>query len=167
MKTYICTKVIHAVPAKMVNGCPWPDGLPLPDTKESVVDCCSGIEMCRPRIEDGYIYNTSKDDQYTQLMSAADFEAMCRPAESMAFGDALVAMKHGERVARHGWNGKDMYVFLAHEPDFVTDADISAFDQQEVEVGDMLVMKTAQNTFQPGWLASQADMLAEDWYIVE
>ena len=57
--------------------------------------------------------------------------------------------------------------FLAFEPDFVTDADISAFDQQEVEVGDMLVMKTANDTFQPGWLASQADMLAEDWFVVE
>lgn len=82
------------------------------------------------------------------------------------FGDAIRAMKDGERVARMGWNGKGMYVFLAHEADFVTDADISAFDQMEVEVADMLVMKTAQDTFQPGWLASQADMLAEDWYIV-
>ena len=85
----------------------------------------------------------------------------------MTFGDALVALKQGQRVARKGWNGKEMYVFLAYEADFVTDADISAFDQLEVEVGDMLVMKTAQNTFQPGWLASQADMLAEDWHIVE
>ena len=87
--------------------------------------------------------------------------------ENMTFGEALEAMKCGERVARKGWNGKDMYVFLAHEPDFVTDADISAFDQLEVEVCDVLVMKTAQNEFQLGWLASQADMLAEDWYIVE
>jgi hypothetical protein len=86
--------------------------------------------------------------------------------KNMTFGDAIEALKDGERVARKGWNGKDMYVFLAHEADFVTDADISAFDQLEVEVHDMLVMKTAQDTFQPGWLASQADMLAEDWYIV-
>ena len=86
--------------------------------------------------------------------------------KKMTFGDAIEALKDGERVARKGWNGKDMYVFLAHEADFVTDADISAFDQLEVEVHDMLVMKTAQDTFQPGWLASQADMLAEDWYIV-
>lgn len=89
------------------------------------------------------------------------------PCKDMTFGDALEAMKDGERVAREGWNGKNMYVFLAHEADFVTYADISEFDQLDVEVADMLVMKTAQNTFQPGWLASQADMLAEDWYIVE
>lgn len=87
--------------------------------------------------------------------------------ENMTFGDALEAMKCGERVARKGWNGKGQYVFLAHEPDFVTDADISAYDQMEVEVCDVLVLKTAQDKFQVGWLATQTDMLAEDWYIVE
>lgn len=89
----------------------------------------------------------------------------CVPVGS--FGFALEAMKNGERVARCGWNGKNMYVFLAHEPDFVTDADISAYEDMEVEVSDVLVMKTAQDSFQLGWLASQADMLADDWYIVE
>lgn len=166
MKTYICTKVIHAVPVKMVNGWPWPDGLPMPVVKERV-DPSDGWCSRFPTVEEGYLYTTDADDMDPQFMSAEDFEAMCRPTESMAFGYALEALKHGERVARKGWNGKYMYIFLACEPDFVTDADISAFDQQEVEVGDMLVMKTAQNTFQPGWVASQADMLAEDWYIVE
>lgn len=167
MKTYICSKVIHAVPTKMVNGIPWPEGLPLPQISEpQKIDEHVGC-TCEVRIEDGYMFTTSKDDKYPQYMSAAEFEKSCRSAEDMTFGDALEAMKHGERVARKGWNGKDMYVFLAYEADFVTDADISAFDQLEVEVGDMLVMKTAQNTFQPGWLASQVDMLADDWYIVE
>lgn len=169
MKTYICTKMIHAVPTKMVNGVPWPDGLPMPkvtEVQEPAVDCCCNIKR-ELTIEDGYMYTTSPEDKYPSFMSKAEFEAMCRCADAMTFGDALDAMKRGERVARHGWNGKDMYVFLAYEPDFVTDADLSAFDQLEVGVGDMLVMKTAQNTFQPGWLASQADMLAEDWYIVE
>lgn len=170
MKTYICTKVIHAVPTKTVNGIPWPDGMPLPQVHEihdiHETDEHSGC-TCDVHIEDGYMYTTSEDDKYPRFMSKDNFEAMCRSAENMTFGDALEAMKQGQRVARKGWNGKNMYVFLAFEPDFVTDADISAFDQMEVEVGDMLVMKTAQNTFQPGWLASQADMLAEDWYIVE
>ena len=87
-------------------------------------------------------------------------------ARKLTFGQAIERMKDGERVSRIGWNGKGQYVFLAHEADFVTDADISAFDQLEVEVHDMLVLKTAQDTFQPGWLATQTDMLAEDWYVV-
>ena len=167
MKKYIYRKVIHAVPTKMVNGCPWPEGLPLPEISETpqIDEHCGST--CEVRIEDGYMFTTSKDDRYPQYMTAAEFEKVCRSADDMTFGDALDALKQGQRVARKGWNGKDMYVFLAYEADFVTDADISAFDQLAVEVGDMLVMKTAQNTLQPGWLASQADMLAEDWYIVE
>ena len=166
MKNYICTKVINAVPVKMVNGCPWPDGLPLPEISEpaQISEHCGN--SCEVHIEDGYMFTTSKDDRYPQYMSAAEFEKIFRSTEAMTFGDALEALKDGERVARKGWNGKGMYVFLAHEADFVTDADISALDQLDVEVHDMLVMKTAQDTFQPGWLASQADMLAEDWYIV-
>ena len=163
MKTYICTKMIQAVPAKMVNGVIWPDGLPLPEVKDTGCNECGGNTV----ITDGYMYTASPEDRWPQFMEAAEFEKHCRPAISMTFGDAIEAMKNGKRVARHGWNGSGMYVFLAFEPDFVTDADISAFDQQEVEVGDMLVMKTANDTFQPGWLASQADMLADDWYIVE
>lgn len=167
MKTYICTKMIHAVPTKMVNGCPWTEGLPLPQVPEKTADECCCDLTCVVKIEDGYLYTASPEDNYPQFMSAADFEVMCRSTEAMTFGDALDALKRGERVARKGWNGKGQYVFLAYEPDFVTDADISAFDQQEVLVGDMLVLKTAQDAFQPGWLATQSDLLAEDWYIVE
>ena len=112
-------------------------------------------------------YKVVYPDGYVSWSPKKVFEEAYRPTDGMNFGLAIEAMKIGERVARKGWNGKDMYVFLAYEADFVTDADISAFDQLEVEVADMLIMKTAQNTFQPGWLASQADMLADDWYIVE
>lgn len=163
MKTYIYQKTINAVPAKMVNGAIWPDGLPLPEVKDTGCQECG----CTNVITDGYLYTANGDDRFPMFMEAAEFEKYCRPAISMNFGDALEALKDGKRVARQGWNGKDMFIFLAYEPDFVTDADISAFDGKEVIVGDMLVMKTAQDTFQPGWLASQADMLAEDWYIVE
>ncbi len=167
MKNYIMSKVIKAVPVKMVNGCFWPEGLPLPQPKLTPAPCgdcaCKDVGV---HIEEGYMFLTEQDANYPQYMKAEDFEACCREADNMDFGDAIAVMKDGAKVARKGWNGKDMYVFLAYEADFVTDADISAFDGKDVEVGDMLVLKTAQDTFQPGWLASQADMLAEDWYIV-
>lgn len=166
MKTYICTKVIHAVPVKMVNGWPWPEGLPMPVVKERVDPTDGWCSRC-PAVEEGYLYTTDADDMNPQFMNTEDFEAMCRPTDSMAFGDALEAMKHGERVARKGWNGQGMYIFIAFEPDFTTDADISALDNKPVDVGDVICMKTAKDSFQLGWLASQADMLSEDWYIVE
>ena len=113
------------------------------------------------------MFLTEENGTYLEFMKAEEFETVCRCADNMDFGDAIAVMKDGAKVARKGWNGEGMYVFLAYEADFVTDADISAFDGRDVEVGDMLVLKTAQDTFQPGWLASQADMLAEDWYIVD
>ena len=167
MKTYICTKMIHAVPAKMVNGCFWPEGLPMPKVSNIPQPSENCGCTCEVQVVEGYMFTTSADDRYPQFMSKDEFKKFCRSTEAMTFGDALEALKNGKRVARKGWNGKDMYVLLGRDVEFTTDADLSAFDDQEVEVGYALVMKTAQDTFQPGWLASQADMLAEDWYIVE
>lgn len=167
MKTYICTKVIHAVPIKMVNGVPWPDGLPLPKVDEITepVDCCCNIKS-ELRIEDGYMYTTSQDDKYPQYMSAADFEAMCRSTDDMTFGDALEALKHGERVARKGWNGKNQYVELACCVSYVN-RDQLAVNVNHKNIGNKALAFCGTSGVQLGWLASQADMLAEDWYIVE
>ena len=165
MKQYIGTKIVHAEPAFKLTGIRGDckvanqvlNAAQLADCKQSGWEFTDQQEGYRVRYEDGYESWSPKEV----------FEDAYRQTDGMNFGLAIEAMKNGERVARKGWNGKDMYVFLAYEADFVTDADISAFDLVEVEMGEMLVMKTAQDTFQPGWLASQADMLADDWYIVE
>ena len=84
----------------------------------------------------------------------------------MNFGQALEALKQGKKVSRTGWNGKGMFLFLADNIEFTTKADLSK--QSHLE-GDLthpsIVMKTADNKFVVGWLASQTDMLAEDWVI--
>ena len=72
----------------------------------------------------------------------------------MTFGNALEQVKAGYRIARTGWNGKNMHVYLQTPP---------AGDHTTLPY---LVMFTAQGVHQPGWLASQADMLAEDWLVV-
>lgn len=82
------------------------------------------------------------------------------------FSDALINIREGNRVSRKGWNGKGMYVFLANNIQFDTDADISEFNGFDVSVSDLLVLRTAQGTFQPGWLATQSDLLADDWYVL-
>lgn len=79
----------------------------------------------------------------------------------MTFGNALESLKEGKRVARTGWNGKGMYLFLAQGED------IKACTGINEECVDVICMKTAQNTVVFGWLASQTDMLAEDWVTVE
>lgn len=77
----------------------------------------------------------------------------------MDFGDALRALKTGKYVRREGWNGKGMHLYL--EDWFEMKLKFTGRKYEPV-----IVMYTAQQTYQPGWLASQADMLAEDWEIV-
>ena len=74
------------------------------------------------------------------------------------FGSAIAALKEGWKVARKGWNGKNMYLTLIHAGNAV----YRGYDMQ-----DCIGIKTANNLMQPGWLASQIDILAEDWEVVE
>ena len=112
-------------------------------------------------------YEVRYQDGYVSWSPKEVFEAAYRRTDGMNFGLALEAAKKGMRIARKGWNGKGMYVFLVHGMDFCTDADLSELDDQDVEVLDCLVMRTATGAFCPGWLASQTDMLADDWTVLD
>lgn len=84
------------------------------------------------------------------------------------FSDALDLLKSGERVARAGWNGKGMFLYLvpANSYPAQTGAAKSYWgDNALVPYGAYIAMKTAQENVVP-WLASQTDVLAEDWDIV-
>ena len=166
MKTYICKKTIQAVPAKMVNGIVWPEGLPLPQIGEpkQIDEYCGGT--CEVRIEDGYMFTTSKDDKYPQFMTSKEFEMTCRSTEDMTFGDALDAAKLGKRIARKGWNGKNQYVELATCISYISN-DCNAVNVEHNNIGNKALAFVGTSGVQMGWLASQADMLAEDWYIFE
>ena len=86
----------------------------------------------------------------------------------MNFGKAIEAMKKGEKVTRKGWNGKGMFLFLAKSTDIETDADLTVCEHMQGNlVMPSIVMKTADDKFCVGWLASQTDMLAEDWMTIE
>lgn len=80
----------------------------------------------------------------------------------MDFGKALDALKNGRRVARLGWNGKGMWIVLIHPGNAMHTSTAGGFRMQPC-----IGMKTAESTMQPGWLASQADLLSDDWEVVE
>ncbi len=96
----------------------------------------------------------------------------------MNFGDAIQALKGGKKVARVGWNGKGMWLVLMpalYLPPFNSqEPGAKVNDRTAKHIGEdtpldcqpYIVMWTALQQWQPGWLASQADMLAEDWMIV-
>ena len=156
MKQYIGTKMVMAAPAVRMD-----------DGQGNV-----RIELLKhnpiPKAGDAVDmgYKVVYPDGYESFCPQDAFEKAYREADGMPFGLAIEAAKLNKRIARKGWNGKDMYVFLGREVEFGTSADVYEFADREVEVGNMLVIRTAAGTLQPGWLASQADMLADDWYIV-
>lgn len=85
----------------------------------------------------------------------------------MDFGEAIRELKNGKKVSRSGWNGKRMFLFLTSSIDFSTNADLSSMDGCEGDLtNDSIVMKTADDRFVVGWLASQTDMLSDDWGVV-
>lgn len=82
------------------------------------------------------------------------------------FGWALSQLRAGKLVRRSGWNGKGMWLVLVNgsrqemrEGSPYHNAGLLG----KVTIGAHIDMYTAQGTMQPGWLASQADLLAEDW----
>ena len=90
--------------------------------------------------------------------------AYCEVGQGMSFGDALKALKAGQRVARTGWNGKGMWLWIPEALDeFCTKVFVCGDDA--FETAPWIGMKTADNKFVP-WLASQTDVLAEDWEVL-
>ncbi|MES5883182.1 MW1434 family type I TA system toxin [Bacillus cereus group sp. MG21] len=86
----------------------------------------------------------------------------------MEFCDVLYHLKHNERrIARKGWNGKGMYLYHvpANEYPPTTPMAKKEFGGKNVPYGAYIAMKTAQGNVVP-WLASQTDLLADDWVIL-
>lgn len=86
----------------------------------------------------------------------------------MNFGWALGMLKSGQRVYRSGWNGKDMFIFLVPGSTFeVNRAPLLGIypEGTQIQYHAHIDMKTAQGYVVP-WLASQADLLAEDWELL-
>jgi hypothetical protein len=94
----------------------------------------------------------------------------------LSFGNAIDALKEGCRVARKGWNGKGMFLFLLPANDGIPVSAISDPALREVirsETGKetfdaygSIRMWTADKKVLTGWLASQTDMLSNDWFVL-
>lgn len=83
----------------------------------------------------------------------------------MDFGDAIKAMKNGSKVQREGWNGKNQYIELAMCISY-KNADGKMINAEHEAIGNCAIAFVGTSGVQLGWLASQADMLAKDWKIV-
>ena len=84
----------------------------------------------------------------------------------MGFGVAIDAARSGKKIARRGWNGKNQYVQIASCISYIS-PDGQTVNADHENIGNRAFAFVGTSGVQIGWLASQADMLANDWYIVE
>lgn len=85
---------------------------------------------------------------------------------TFSFGDAIKYLKRGLRVARKGWNGKEQFIELASGISYA-DPDGAITNADHAAIGNQAIAFVGTSGVQLGWLASQADMLAEDWVFAE
>lgn len=102
-------------------------------------------------------------------------EEMKEQQAQFDFGMAISFLKDGEKVARKGWNGKGMFIYLVQGSEVPAGklrneakehVTRTAQDTTPVKINAHIDMKAADGSVVIGWLASQTDMLAEDWIIV-
>lgn len=118
---------------------------------------------------DGGRGNVPTHEGYVSWSPADVFEKAYQPTTGMNFGHALELVKQGKRVARAGWNGKGMFIFLVAGSRFTVNREplLSILGEgTEVDYHGHVDMRTATGQIVP-WLCSQTDMLADDWMIVE
>ncbi len=116
-------------------------------------------------------YEVEYENGYKAWSPKEVFDAAYRPIDGLTFGLAIEALKMGKKVARAGWNGKGGWLRLVlsiHDiPRSGTNLPVYRLTcEDDATALPWIGMKTADNKFVP-WLASQTDMLAEDWQVVD
>ena len=155
MKQYIGTKVIEARPMNRGEYNEY-RGWTIPANENPA--------------DEGYL--VKYPDGYESWSPKAVFEEAYRETDGMNFGLAIEAAKKGKKISRRGWNGKGMYViYRTGYPEGIpcnkNTADAVGIPEGTLfKVRPYLQMKCVDDTFQM-WMASQSDILADDWYIVE
>lgn len=143
--------------------------------------------------EDGGQSNHPNHKGYISWSPKEVFEKAYRPITGMTFGLAIEALKLGKRVSRAGWNGKGMYLWLKDAQvvklpwvrdqnlaDTIRDNGfVTAMDDNDPELGNTKAIlaigticmfthdSTGRKAVLTGWLASQSDILSEDWRVLE
>jgi len=161
MKQFIGVKLIHAKPMTRAEYNAY-RGWELP-ADENVSDAGFLVEYL-----DGGKANTPDHAGYVSWSPEDVFNRAYKPTDGMSFGLAVEAMKQGFKVSREGWNGKGMFLYYVtadYYPVKMPAAKSFFGENSLVPYRDYIAMKTANNDVVP-WVASQSDILCNDWSIV-
>lgn len=111
-----------------------------------------------PSLKDGNAgYAVVYEDGYRSWSPKDVFEESYESFDKMDFSKALHLIKLGFDLARHSWNAPDQYITIIHAGNAV---------YRGLPMQDCLALKNAKNEMQPGWVPSQGDLFANDWYVV-
>lgn len=115
-----------------------------------------------------YIITGVRGEQYPCKpdVFAKSYETVTDGSDGMTIGQAISALEDGKRCARKAWNGKNQYIELVYNASYI-DADGKLVNAKHDTSGNKVIAFVGTSGVQLGWLASQADLLSKDWYIVE
>lgn len=147
MQKYIGTKIIEAEPAIKKGGKVYLLSEPIPKTMDL--------------IEEGY--KVVYENGYESWSPKEVFEDAYKPIEGLSFGIAIELLKKGRKVARKGWNGKGIFIEL-QRPDANSKM---SHPYIFIDTTGLLTDNPDAPKNRVPWLASQTDMLSNDWIIVE
>ncbi|MEC7473136.1 MAG: DUF2829 domain-containing protein [Pseudomonadota bacterium] len=124
---------------------------------------------------DGGERNHPNHQGYISWSPKEVFERAYRETRGMSFGLAIEAMKLGKKVCREGWNGKGMWVAMSPGSQFAPEHakpghaayHLAHGRSEPITLCPHIDMKAADGTLVIGWLASQTDMLADDWMTLD
>lgn len=162
MPAYYGTKKIWALRLADVVG-----GALIPDDPNFAPIVVTPEWVAKHKPEPGGYYVTYPDG-YKSYSPAAPFEEAYQRNGALSFGHALFALQAGHRLARDGWNGKNMFIFLVGGSEFkVNRAPLTQFYDvgTPVTYRPHIDMKAVDGSIGV-WVASHSDMLARDWRIV-
>ena len=114
---------------------------------------------------EGYLVKYS--DDYVSWSPKDVFDRAYRAFDGgMNFGHAIELLKMGYKLQRKGWNGKKQYIEIATNISYAN-AGGEIVNCEHEAIGNKAIAFVGTSGVQMGWLASQADMLAEDWIVIE
>jgi hypothetical protein len=168
MKNYIGVKLVKAKPMNRGDYNAY-RGWQLPED-ENGADEGYLVELV-----DSSESNHTDHEGYISWSPKKQFEEFNQSVEGMTFGHAIECLKKGLMVARQGWNGKGMFLFYLPAGkipksaihDGALKSVVEQVEGDYFEALGSIRMWTADKKVLTGWLASQTDMLAEDWVIVD
>lgn len=160
MENYIGVKLIKAIPMNRLDYNKY-RGWELP-ADENGADEGFLVEYM-----DGGKSNHPEHEGYISWSPTEVFENAYKKTDGLPFGLAVEAAEKGLKISRSGWNGKGMYLYHVPANSYPPSTKIAKEEfGDSVPYGAYLAMKTAQGNVVP-WLASQTDVLAKDWVVIQ